>query len=360
MKKLFFFAAMLAALTVNAQTIVMDGDNADWADVPMLSDPGAMPLFKMVVPQAGLTLPTGAAICVMTQVTDAQKTTYPGYPVVYVDADKSNTTKSADEWGDAWYCPAFGPDYEMATWDDGNTVGVNADETIHEMTIVQSNFTGIPFAGDCHTWMLFNWTKYMPNSPDNNVDGTDWKWSENDYHPIIVKPYSYANLNGTHAVADIYSSHEALTPASPLNMFVGYGYAVELWASWAVELTNPAIYDIKANIVSTNTASVDLKLVNVATNEVAATFASGDLAEGAAVQVGSWDLSAVPAGKYMLRFSNHVQWSEMQLNSLTLSAEVTGVENVNSDVQTTKVIRNGQVLIVRDGKTYNALGAEMK
>lgn len=353
MKKLFFFAAMLAALTVNAQTIVMDGDNADWADVPMLSDPGAMPLFKMVVPQAGLTLPTGAAICVMTQVTDAQKTTYPGYPVVYVDADKSNTTTAA---GDAWYCPAFGPDYEMGAW-DGNEGAASADETIHEVNIVQSNFTGIPFAGDCYTWMLFNWAKYMPNSPEDN----GWDWSENDYHPIIVKPYAYANLNGTHAAADIYSSHEALTPAAALNMGVG-GSAndVNLWASWAVELTNPAIYDIKANITSTNTASVDLKLVNVATNEVAATIASGDLAEGAAVWVGSWDLSAVPAGKYMLRFSNHVAFSEMLLNSLTLSAEVTGVENVNSDVQTTKVIRNGQVLIVRDGKTYNALGAEMK
>lgn len=354
MRKSLLIVALFAAVAMNAQTITIDGDNADWANVPMLSDPGTMPIFKMVVPQTGLTLPTGAAICVMTQVTDAQITTYPGYPVVYVDADKSNTTTAAQ---DAWYCPSFGPDYEMGAW-DGNVGAANTAETIHEMNIVQSNFTSIPFAGDCYTYMLFNWAKYMPNDPETN----GWNWSENSYHPIIVKPYAFANLNGTHAAADIYSSHEALTPASPLNMAVaGSANDVKLWASWAVELKTPAKYSVKANIVSTNTASVDLKLVNLATNAVVASFASDDLSEGAAVEVGEWDLSAVPAGKYMLRFSNHVEFSEMKLNSLTLTAQGgTNIDNTAVEAKTTKIIRDGQILILRDGKTFNALGAEVK
>ena len=47
MKKLFFLtAALVAACTMNAQTILIDGDNADWAEVPMLSDPGTMPVYK--------------------------------------------------------------------------------------------------------------------------------------------------------------------------------------------------------------------------------------------------------------------------------------------------------------------------
>lgn len=45
---------------------------------------------------------------------------------------------------------------------------------------------------------------------------------------------------------------------------------------------------------------------------------------------------------------------------ITVPGEETAIDNVASEVQATKVIRNGQVLIVRDGKTYNALGAEMK
>ncbi len=38
----------------------------------------------------------------------------------------------------------------------------------------------------------------------------------------------------------------------------------------------------------------------------------------------------------------------------------TGLENARSDVKAQKIIRDGQVLIIRDGRTFNALGAEMK
>lgn len=354
MKKIFLFAAaMLAAFTMNAQTIEIDGDNADWAEVPMLSDPGATPIFKMVVPQSGLTLPSGAAVCIMVQRTAEELATYPGLPVTYIDADKSAATTAAQN---AWYCPAFGPDYEMGPW-DGNDGEGSTDGTIAEVMIAQSNFTGIPFAGDCHAWMLFNWAKYMPKSPSDNA----WMWGENSYHPVIVKPYSFLNLNGTLPAADTYSTHEALAPGASLDMTNGYANAVLLWASWAVELTTPATYDIKADITSSNAASVDLKLVNLATNAVVASFVSGDLAGGEEVAVGEWDLSAVPAGKYMLRFSNHVEWSEMHLNSLTLTAQGgTAIDNTAAEVQAAKVVRNGQVLIIRDGKTFNALGAEIK
>ena len=356
MKKLFLFVALFAAISMNAQTILMDGSNADWAEVPMLNEPGVSPVYKMVVPQEGLTLPEEAAFCLMVERTAAQKETYPGYPVVYVDADKSATTTAA---ADAWYCLSFGPDYEMATWDDGNTFGVNDDETMHEMCVVKSNFASasLPFAGSFNAWMLFNWAKLLPNDPATN----EWKWSENDYHPIKVQPYIISDLNGTLLAKDIYSSHEALTVESTIDMKGNSANDLLLWASWAVELKTPAKYDIKAAIESTNMASVDLQLVNMATNEVVVSFESEDLAEGESVAVGEWDLSDVPAGKYMLKFMNHVGWSAMKLNSLTLTATSgTGINNTAVEAKTTKVIQNGQMMIIRDGKTFNALGAEMK
>lgn len=355
MKKLFFLtAALVAACTMNAQTILIDGDNADWAEVPMLSDPGTMPVYKAIVPQEGLTLPDDAALCVMVQRTEEQKAIYPGAPVSYVDADRDAATTAA---GEAWYCPSFGPDYEMGAW-DGNDGAASADETIDEVVIVQSNFIGIPFDGSCHMWMLFNWSKYLPNSPEEN----NWNWAETSYHPVIVKPYTVSDLNGTLLAIDAYSTHSALTPGESLDMAVaGSAVDVQLWASWAVALTEPAIYTIKADITSTNAASVDLKLVSMATNEVVASFTSATLDGGNDVAVGEWDLSAIAAGKYMLRFSNHIEFSAMKLNSLTFAAtDSRRVVNTPADGKVTKIIRNGQIVIMRNDKCFNTLGTEIK
>jgi hypothetical protein len=40
--------------------------------------------------------------------------------------------------------------------------------------------------------------------------------------------------------------------------------------------------------------------------------------------------------------------------------KVSAVDNVNVDTQAVKLIRNGQVLILRNGTEYNLLGSEMK
>lgn len=40
--------------------------------------------------------------------------------------------------------------------------------------------------------------------------------------------------------------------------------------------------------------------------------------------------------------------------------EDTGIEDVNASVKAVKMVRNGQLIIVRDGKAFNAIGAEMK
>lgn len=40
--------------------------------------------------------------------------------------------------------------------------------------------------------------------------------------------------------------------------------------------------------------------------------------------------------------------------------EATAIDNTAVDAKAVKVIRDGQVVILRDGKTFNALGAEMK
>lgn len=356
MKKLFLFAvAMMATITVNAQTIAIDGANSDWADVPMLTEPGAPIVLKIAVPQTDITLPSGAAYCLM--VAGEHEQILAGYPVIFTDADNDNTTGTQP-----WFLPTMGYDYEMATWSDGTLFAASETGNIREMCIMQSAFSSLPFIGSFGAWLTFNWgALYVPNSPEES--GDNWKWDQSAYHHLAVAPYSFANLNSKLEAADAYSTHQVLAPGDAFNMKVaGSANDTLLWASWAVELSTPAKYTITASISSTNTASVDLKLVNLATNEVVSAFTSGDLAGGAAVKVGEWDLSNVPTGKYMLKFSNHVAWSEMILSSITLEAQEvpSSINNTVVEGKAVKVIRDGQVMILRDGKAFNALGVEMK
>ena len=179
---------------------------------------------------------------------------------------------------------------------------------------------------------------------------------------MYVNPYTYADLKGTHAAANAYATHQVLTPGETLNMKISGGAQdTAVWASWVVELTKPATYVVNADVTSTNTATVDLYLVDVATNKVVATFVSADV--WAPAGSAEWDLSAVPAGKYMLKMKNHAAWSEMVLSSITLeekATEPTGVEDVRTNTKATKLIKNGQVIVVCDNVQYNILGAEIR
>lgn len=354
-KTLLFVAAMMAAVAINAQTIAIDGANADWAEVPMFAEPGSPIVAKIVVPQEGMNLPEGAAYGLM--VAGEHEQILAGYPVIYTDADNDNTTGTKP-----WFLPTLGYDYEMATWFDGTLSAASETGNIREMAIMKSAFSSLPFIGSFGAYLTFDWGKlYVPNSPDEKHD--NWKWEQSAYHHVYVRPYSFVDLNGSFAAATAYSTHQVLTPGTALNMEVaGSANDTLLWASWPVELSNSGIYSISANITSENGASVDLALVSCATNEVVASFRSEEQWQPAGnVALGNWNLSAVPAGKYMLKFSNHIAWSKMLLHSITLTASgASGINQASPAVKALKMIRDGQVLIVRDGKTFNALGAEMK
>lgn len=354
MKKFFsFVSAILVAGTMCAQTITIDGNNTDWAEVPMLTEPGAEgTIVKMVVPQEDLTLADGTALAVMVEGDHAQ--ILAGYPVIYTDADKSATTGEA-----AWYCPIFGKDYEMATCSEGSLFGPLDEMKIREMSISQAAFTGVPFTGELAAWLTFGWGAYsIPSMPTE--DG--WKWSENDYHPFYVKPYTYANLAGSHTAAAAYSTHRALQPGETLQLGKDGEHDKELWASWTVELKEATTYYITLDITGTTMASADLWLVDVATNKVVAEFAGEDIEAALGKQAyGSWDLSAVPAGKYMLKLKNHVEWATVALNAITFSkTPTTGLENTTIETTSKKVIENGQIYIIRGNERFNVLGTSVR
>ena len=134
------------------------------------------------------------------------------------------------------------------------------------------------------------------------------------------------------------------------------------WAEWTVYLKYPKAYEVSEVSYCENGHTFSLKLMD-GTSEVASYTTTDDhwgAGDQSYTQSTPWDLSAVPVGTYTLRIKNATEWGQPKMKSITLSAEVpTGMEDVQSDdVQCTKVIRNGMLFIIRDGKMYNAQGVE--
>ena len=344
MKQIFsIVSALVLSGTMFAQTIAIDGANTDWSTVPMLTEPGVGPVVKMVVPQDGLNLPEGTAYALMVEGDHEQ--ILAGYPVIYTDADKSNTTGTAN-----WFCPTMGYDYEMAIWADMSIFANNNEGSIREMAVKLSAFSDAQkFTGSISAWLTFNWGElYIPNTPLED----EWKWMETQYHPFNLAPYSYADFASTHTAAAAYSTHQALLPGESLQLGYDNPNDTALWASWTVELKEATTYYIILDIIGTTGASADLWLVDVATNKVVAEFVGEDIDSTLGKQAyGSWDLSAVPAGKYMLKLKNHVQWADMALKSVTLvrscSVNITSQDNNMGSVKVDKeIVNDNQISII--------------
>ena len=79
-------------------------------------------------------------------------------------------------------------------------------------------------------------------------------------------------------------------------------------------------------------------------------------------------LTATPNDGYrFVRWSNDVEdnpytfvISENIMLSAEFTIEQTAVENITTNENIQKILRNGQLLILRDGKTYTIMGAEVK
>ena len=358
MKKVFtFVSAMLFAVTMSAQAIVIDGAKADWAEIPMVTEPGAYPMLKVVVPQEGLDLGEGIAFAAMLEVAAGSEDIVIDAPVLYVDADQDSTTGFHP-----WVLPALGYEYEMASWSGTAQV----DGKFWELIVPEESFSNVPFGGAFNTSLTYNWgTFYVPTDPQTQ----GWIWSEKSYKPYIIDGYSFAPLAGTHVPGNLRHEVMQLTEEGAANFSNSDNEReVEFWLSWPVEVT-PATYTVTCDATSTDNASCDLYLVDMGTNEVVATLMSaeeGIWAPEAPFEVGSWNLSAVPAGKYMLKMKNHIKWSHMLLNGITITKSgdpepepETGLQDVVVAPHAQKAIIDGQVVILRNGEKINVLGTRL-
>lgn len=116
------------------------------------------------------------------------------------------------------------------------------------------------------------------------------------------------------------------------------------WAKWNVWLRFPGEYNVSMVGYYPNGHEWQVELLNSDATPFGTerTWATGDLTEN-----GTWDLTDVPAGTYMLRVQNVFEWSRPKLQSITLQ--------YNGEIPSTEMIdvpENG----VNNGLAYDILG----
>ena len=135
---------------------------------------------------------------------------------------------------------------------------------------------------------------------------------------------------------------------------------------WKVYLKYPGQYIVSAVIGFPGDDNADgftpqLELLN-GTTSVSTYAGEYTWAVSDATYTAKWDLSAVPVNDYVLRAKNTAEWEQPKLKSLTLTYDgelPAGVEETRISSSATKILRNGQLIIIRDNKEYNALGAHL-
>lgn len=347
MRKLFLLLpALVLSLVLNAAlpTITIDGDKSDWAEVPMLSEPGTWPILK-VLPAADAELGTNALVYMMENTADFDNT-WTKYPTEFIDKDFDKATNLIDEY---WMYPAMGIEYEATTGItiDENWIsfpkGISADNKVIEI--------GMPSTYVTELGSKFSFGMYYGNGdwflPDNNTSNHPEVSTKNG---LLYKTRSFQTLPCTVVASNAYT-HQSI---GDCNTEIDFGIRnggpwggdTALWAAFPIELTQPALYDVTTNVISTNGWKFEFWVVNVETNAIVAHIDAPEsdrsLSE-TSYKFGTLDLTTVPAGKYMLKVKNRTRYSKVKLQSVELSYAGGYVKDIPSTLNITDAIHNGEI-----------------
>lgn len=133
------------------------------------------------------------------------------------------------------------------------------------------------------------------------------------------------------------------------------------WADWTVELRYPGKYKVSAEGSYPNGHQWQMSLVGTdKTYSLGECWNEGEVIENGE---GLWDLSGVAKGNYTIRVQNIMEWGQPKLKRITLQYDgeiPTTLSEKESATKAVKMLRDGRLLIERNGMIYNALGAEVK
>ena len=315
-KSLLILCLLLGTLTMNAvPTITIDGDKSDWAEVPMLSEPGMWPMLK-VIPSADAELGTNA-LAFMMENTENFDNTWAQYPTEFIDKDYDKSTEAIDEY---WAFTAMGIDYKATT-------GVNAGGWISFPKGISANNKvieiGFPATYITDLGSKFGFAMYYNSGA----------WFCPDYSSAAVEPSNgflykartYSTIPCTLTMSNVFA-HQSMGECTD---YVDFGLRdngndTARWAAFPLELTKPGLYSFTTNVTSTNGWKFEFWVVDVASNAVVAHLdapESNISSSKSSYTFGPIDLTSVPAGKYMLKVKNKTRYSTVKLNNIVVAYE---------------------------------------
>jgi hypothetical protein len=107
-----------------------------------------------------------------------------------------------------------------------------------------------------------------------------------------------------------------------------------LWASWAINLIKPSIYKLRMNYQCSNNGRITLSLIDIKTNTISKIFIPTDYNTNMLMSendLGTLDLTTIPAGMYMLKLKASNTNSFLKINKIILSEIESNTSSITED-----------------------------
>lgn len=383
MRKSILFITLIAVCLINAQEITVDKNKADWAEIPILSEPGVFPYAKVHL--------TEDKVFYMLELDNANTFDADLYDALraYVDADRSTTTGSVS----GWLHVSAGLDYDITSvispW--------NGSSMYWSSQTIQRQYDGsFAEAG-------FEKSQMLDAYPDG-FSGTKVSLADNfglslsyradgaaeTYLPANDYNFAYRNIFSvkprTIIAEDASGKMELISSNAYYMPFMNDGNIDEYldfqsgawsaqnpdhWASWALDLTSPSIYNVQITHQSADGGKIMFSLIDMGTNQVVFETTQdiwyakheGDFQQQKlSAQL---DLSSVPSGKYMFKVKNNTTWGAyLKVEKIILENTDSGSSVDLTEENNIKIWNKGNTLFAQadesfDLYVYSTTGAKL-
>ena len=258
-------------------------------------------------------------------------------------------------------------DYGTATWKFHATKGgvfsiaanINSGNTsTHKLRVEVLDADGNSVGEFAEQTSTLPGTLVLPAAGDYKIilhDDQTWSSVKIDNVTISYIGGAVQAMPGTTNINEAwFSSNGTRTPGE--KIVIPSGHQHEGWVKWNVSFANTANYKAKVNINCDNGHNYTVALYRSESDESPITWGEGEQTEDAS----PLDLGAkeVPAGNYILKVTNAVQYSHAELVSVQFVNAGGGLVNIPGDITLTEAILSSRAYIDGNGEIRFTSDAE--